>query len=218
MIQAFPALPGYRLLLLSAAERVPAPAAGGTDCPLHEFNPVERAMDILTTGWVLAVLVLLLLVEMAVDKIPGIDTLDDGIQTAGRPFAGSVLFAAGSGIAGELHPVPAIVAGLLIAGGVHAEQDPCPARSYRYDRRDGKLAGQSAGRSCGASHRGSRDQCTSRGAADDCRGNSFPGLEYTECKNRMTCRITGEIRWFRLSSPLCSPGFFVHRSNPLNRS
>jgi hypothetical protein len=76
--------------------------------------------DVLTNGWVLAILAVLLLVEMTVDKIPGVDTLNDIVQTAGRPIAGAILFAAGSGIAGELHPVPAFLAGLLIAGGVHA--------------------------------------------------------------------------------------------------
>jgi hypothetical protein len=76
--------------------------------------------DVLTNGWVIAVLAVLLLVEMTVDKIPAVDTLNDGIQTIGRPLAGAILFAAGSGMAGELHPVLAFIAGLLIAGGVHA--------------------------------------------------------------------------------------------------
>jgi hypothetical protein len=81
--------------------------------------PLNSPWYVLTNGWVLAVLAGLLLIEMTVDKIPGIDTVNDGIQTIGRPLAGAVLFAAGSGIAGELHPVPALLAGLLIAGGVH---------------------------------------------------------------------------------------------------
>jgi hypothetical protein len=76
--------------------------------------------DMLTNGWVLAVLAVLLLVEMTADKIPAVDSLNDVIQTAGRPLAGAILFAAGSGIVGELHPVLAFIAGLLIAGGVHA--------------------------------------------------------------------------------------------------
>lgn len=76
--------------------------------------------DMLTNGWVLAVLAVLLLIEVTVDKVPGIDTLNDGIQTIGRPLAGAILFAAGSGLVGELHPLIAFLAGLLIAGGVHA--------------------------------------------------------------------------------------------------
>jgi len=76
--------------------------------------------DVLANGWVLAALAVLLLIEMIADKIPVVDTFNDSIQTIGRPLAGAVLFAAGSGIAGELHPVAAFIAGLLIAGGVHA--------------------------------------------------------------------------------------------------
>ncbi len=81
---------------------------------------LNEPWNVLTSGWVIVVLAVLLLVEMTVDKIPAIDTLNDGIQTIGRPLAGAVLFAAGSGLVGELHPVPAFIAGLLIAGGVHA--------------------------------------------------------------------------------------------------
>ena len=68
----------------------------------------------------LSVPLVLLLIEMTADKIPAIDSLNDIIQTAGRPLAGAILFAAGSGLVGELHPVLAFIAGLLIAGGVHA--------------------------------------------------------------------------------------------------
>lgn len=81
---------------------------------------LNEPWGVLTDGWVLAVLAILLIIEMTVDKIPGIDTLNDMVQTFGRPLAGAILFAAGSGIAGELHPVPAFIAGLLVAGGVHA--------------------------------------------------------------------------------------------------
>jgi hypothetical protein len=80
---------------------------------------LNEPWNMLTSGWVIAALVVLLLIEITVDKIPVIDTLNDGIQTIGRPLAGAILFAAGSGLVGELHPVLAFIAGLLIAGGVH---------------------------------------------------------------------------------------------------
>lgn len=83
------------------------------------FIHLNEPWDVMTSGWVIAVLAVLLLIEMTVDKIPAVDTLNDGIQTVGRPLAGAILFAAGSGVVGELHPVLAFVAGLLIAGGVH---------------------------------------------------------------------------------------------------
>lgn len=81
---------------------------------------LNEPWDVMTNGWVIAALVVLLLIEMTVDKIPAVDTINDVIQTVGRPLAGAILFAAGSGVIGELHPVPAFIAGLLIAGSVHA--------------------------------------------------------------------------------------------------
>ncbi len=80
---------------------------------------LNKPWDVLTNGWVIGVLVVLLLIEMFVDKIPAVDTLNDGIQTIGRPLAGAVLFAGTSGVVGEMNPVLALIAGLLLAGGVH---------------------------------------------------------------------------------------------------
>jgi hypothetical protein len=81
---------------------------------------LNEPWDVLTSGWVIGVLAVLLLVEMTVDKIPAVDTVNDLIQTIGRPAAGAILFASSSGVVGDLHPVLAIVAGLVLAGTVHA--------------------------------------------------------------------------------------------------
>jgi hypothetical protein len=80
---------------------------------------LNEPWDVMTSWWVIGALALLLLIEMTVDKIPAVDTINDGIQTFGRPVAGAVLFAASSGVVGDLHPVIAFVAGLLLAGTVH---------------------------------------------------------------------------------------------------
>jgi hypothetical protein len=74
----------------------------------------------LTSWWVIGVLVVLLAIEMTVDKIPAADTVNDIVNTAIRPMAGAVLFAANSGVIGEMHPVVALIVGLIVAGGVHA--------------------------------------------------------------------------------------------------
>jgi hypothetical protein len=55
-----------------------------------------------------------------VDKIPAADTINDAIQTVIRPSAGAILFAASTNVITNIHPVVAIVCGLLVAGGVHA--------------------------------------------------------------------------------------------------
>ncbi len=81
---------------------------------------LNKPWDILTNRWVIGVLGALLLIELTVDKIPAVDTLNDVIQTVGRPLAGAIVFAAGSGTFGELNPVLAFIAGLILAGSVHA--------------------------------------------------------------------------------------------------
>ena len=50
----------------------------------------------LTNEWVLVVLGVLLLLEVVADKIPGVDTVNDVVQTVVRPAAGGIAFGAGS--------------------------------------------------------------------------------------------------------------------------
>ena len=50
----------------------------------------------LANGWVLAVLAVLLALEVVADKIPGVDTVNDVVQTVVRPVAGGIAFGAGS--------------------------------------------------------------------------------------------------------------------------
>jgi hypothetical protein len=73
----------------------------------------------LENTWVLATLAILLIIETAVDKIPGADTLNDLIQTFIRPVAGAILFTAGSTFISDISPVLAMICGLIISGGVH---------------------------------------------------------------------------------------------------
>lgn len=76
--------------------------------------------DALESWWVIGALSILLLIEVLVDKVPAVDTINDTIQTFIRPVAGAILFAASAGVIGETHPVLALICGLLVAGGVHA--------------------------------------------------------------------------------------------------
>jgi len=73
----------------------------------------------LTHPVVLVVIGALLLIEITVDKIPAVDTVNDVIQTVFRPAAGAILFAASGSVISHVSPVLAMVCGLLIAGGVH---------------------------------------------------------------------------------------------------
>jgi hypothetical protein len=76
--------------------------------------------DALSSWWVIGVLIVLGVVEFFADKIPVINHVNDVIQTFIRPTAGAILFAASAQVVTDIHPVLAIVAGILVAGGVHA--------------------------------------------------------------------------------------------------
>lgn len=70
--------------------------------------------------WAIGIIAVLLVIEMLVDKVPAVDTVNDVIQTFVRPAAGAVLFAANANIVTDVHPLLALGAGLVVAGGVHA--------------------------------------------------------------------------------------------------
>ncbi len=82
-----------------------------------KLNP---PFDVLTNEWVIGALMVLLLIEVVVDKIPAADTVNDIIQTFVRPTAGAILFASSANAITELHPVIAAILGLVLAFGVHA--------------------------------------------------------------------------------------------------
>ena len=75
--------------------------------------------DLLANWWVIGILVILLGIEMLVDKVPAVDTVNDAIQTFVRPVAGAILFASSTSLINDMNPILAIVAGVLVAGGVH---------------------------------------------------------------------------------------------------
>lgn len=84
---------------------------------LIKLNP---PWDVLTSGWIIGLLVVLLVIELFADKVPAVNHANDLIQTFIRPVAGAILFAANAQVISDIHPVLAMAAGLLIAGGVHA--------------------------------------------------------------------------------------------------
>ncbi|MGW8319294.1 MAG: DUF4126 domain-containing protein [Candidatus Promineifilaceae bacterium] len=99
------------LLIVALAGRLPA------NDPLIKL---AEPYDALSSWWAIAFIVVMLLIEMTVDKIPAVDTVNDAIQTFIRPAAGAFLFAANASVITEMSPVIALLAGLLLAGGVHA--------------------------------------------------------------------------------------------------
>jgi hypothetical protein len=81
---------------------------------------LNEPFDVMTSWWVIGVLIVLTLVEILVDKIPAVDTVNDVINTIIRPAAGAVLFAASANVVTEVSPVLSLILGLLVAGSVHA--------------------------------------------------------------------------------------------------
>ncbi len=74
----------------------------------------------LTNGWVILVIAILLCIELFADRIAVLDSANDVVQTLIRPAAGAILFAASSSVISDIHPVLALICGLIVAGGVHA--------------------------------------------------------------------------------------------------
>ena len=76
--------------------------------------------NIMESWWVIGLLSVLLLVEIFVDKIPAVDSVNDMVQTLVRPAAGALMFASQANIITEVNPLVAVVLGIMLAGGVHA--------------------------------------------------------------------------------------------------
>jgi hypothetical protein len=81
---------------------------------------LSQPYDVLTNGWVIGTLGVLVLVEFFADKIPLVDHANDVIGTVVRPAAGALTFAASTGAVSGIDPALAVIAGLLVAGSVHA--------------------------------------------------------------------------------------------------
>jgi hypothetical protein len=99
------------LLLVALAARFPM------GDPLVKLQP---PYDIMGSWWAIGLLAVLLVIEIVADKIPAVDTVNDGINTIVRPAAGAILFAGSANVITDIHPILALGAGLLVAGGVHA--------------------------------------------------------------------------------------------------
>lgn len=80
---------------------------------------LREPWDALTSWWTIGALAILLIVETVADKVPAVNHINDAIQTFVRPTAGAILFAASSNVVTDVHPVLAIICGILIAGSVH---------------------------------------------------------------------------------------------------
>ncbi|MFN8593979.1 MAG: DUF4126 domain-containing protein [Thermomicrobiales bacterium] len=106
-----------------------APAGLNAYIPLLVLALADRATtavtlqapySVLSSNLGIAVLVVLLTIEVAVDKVPGIDHANDILQSFVRPAAGAlVALASTSGIV-SISPAVMVLIGLVFAGSVNA--------------------------------------------------------------------------------------------------
>jgi len=97
---------------------IPLLAVGGI-AHYTDWIKLNPPFDMLANPWVLIVVGVLLIVEMLADKIPAVNHVNDIIQTGIRPAAGAIIFAASAHAITNVHPVIAIICGLLVSGSVH---------------------------------------------------------------------------------------------------
>ena len=84
-----------------------------------EFIQLSSPWDVITSWWIIGLLLLLSLIEFFADKVPAVNHANDAIQTFVRPIAGAIVFAAAANVITEVHPILALGAGVLVSGTVH---------------------------------------------------------------------------------------------------
>jgi uncharacterized membrane protein len=81
---------------------------------------LREPFDVLGSWWMIAIIAVLLAVEIVADKMPGVDSANDMVQSVVRPAAGAIVAVAASGQTSSVRPWVLVVMGVLLAGGVHA--------------------------------------------------------------------------------------------------
>jgi hypothetical protein len=84
-----------------------------------DFIQLSSPWDVITSWWIIGLLLFLSLVEFFADKVPAVNHANDAIQTFVRPVAGAIVFAAAANVITEVHPILALGAGVLVSGTVH---------------------------------------------------------------------------------------------------
>ena len=85
----------------------------------HLIN-LQEPWNLMTSWWVIGVLIALTIVEILADIFPGVNHVNDVVQSFIRPTAGAIVFAATSSQVGDVSPILGLIAGLLVSGSVHA--------------------------------------------------------------------------------------------------
>jgi hypothetical protein len=81
---------------------------------------LSQPWDVLSSWWIIGLLVVLSMIELLADSTPAINHLNDIVQTLVRPAAGAIAFASSAQVITDVNPVLSLAAGLFLAGSVHA--------------------------------------------------------------------------------------------------
>jgi hypothetical protein len=105
-----------------------APAGLNAYIPLLALALADRATtritlhapyDVLSSNIGIAIIVILLTIEVAVDKVPGLDHLNDLVQSFIRPAAGAIVAVASTFGVVTVSPAVMVLLGLVLAGSVN---------------------------------------------------------------------------------------------------
>jgi hypothetical protein len=106
-----------------------APAGLNAYSPLLALALADRATsrvtlhapyDVLSSNLGIAILIVLLTIEITVDKIPGVDHINDLMQSVVRPAAGAIAAVAATGGVVMINPAIMVLVGVVLAGSVNA--------------------------------------------------------------------------------------------------
>lgn len=86
------------------------------------FWQLQAPYDALASAPVLLVLTLLAVVDFIGDKVPVVDHALHAVGTIVHPVAGAIMFASHNNVLTGMHPVIAMLAGVIVAGGFHASR------------------------------------------------------------------------------------------------
>lgn len=108
---------GLRAYLPLLALAIGSDMNGSDGKPLVALSP---AFHVLGAWWVVALLVLLVIGEFFVDKVPVIDHISDAVHTVIRPLSGAIIMAGVSNPISDRSPWAAAVLGAVLALTVHS--------------------------------------------------------------------------------------------------
>ncbi|HEY7985209.1 MAG TPA: DUF4126 domain-containing protein [Ktedonobacterales bacterium] len=108
---------GLRAYLPLLALAIGSDVKGGDGKPVVTLSP---SFHVLGSWWIIALLVLLVLGEFFVDKVPVIDHISDAVHTVIRPLSGAIIMAAVSNPISDRSPWAAALLGAVLALTVHS--------------------------------------------------------------------------------------------------